>query len=874
MSTDSHAHPLWPLTGRDDQVRRYRECLAGSRYVVYVIHGEVGAGKTRLAEECVEIAAEEGYLCSRAVAGAAARAIPLGAIAHLLPSGIDVSNPVSVFDKTVQHLSVQKGKRARAVWFIDDLHLLDATSMTLLGQLMDAGLIFLLGTLPSGKAQAEALEGLERGDRGARIDLQAWSLAEVETVLHAGLGGPVEKGTTNYLHGTSGGNPLYLRELVRGALDSAVLTGEGGVWRLVGPVKGTARLAEIIHARIRAVCRAGRAAMERIAVCGAIGADEIDPEVIARLEELDVVRVVADRGRLVADLTHPLYREVLRSAMGRTQTRRVLLESIEHLEGYGARRREDRLRIVTWQLAATGTAKPEDLRHAVQMARHVQDFASVVRFAQALSNVDSDAGPRSLHGEALFELGCFHEADRILREAADVAHGDEELLLAVTLRARSLAWGALRVDDALEAVQHVRTKLPGAVADEWLRVVEAHLRAFAGEVTSVLDLLHDLEVMAHPRARIVGALPKAHALAEAGRTGDALALTEHTWQADLPASDAVGCFDPRMAVMVRVQVLIMAGRLTEARHLGDSAYAAVAADRSLIAQTWLALTLGRLEYTAGDLKRAEDWYATAAVLSSDNQYQGLEWLALSGLAIATAAQGNVKLSSRYSQQAQHLQPPGLQHPDAAAVIAWQLAALGNLSAARAALLKAADQANKVGALTTEALHLSSIARLGDATGVYLRLSTLAKHTDSQLVGLQAEHASALHQRCPQQLIQIARRSEEAGLLYIAAESYAQASELLMSDGQQRQATALSVQANRIAEHCGGHNITAALAPHPNPLTTREREIALLAARGLTNKEIAEQLVLSNRTVGNHLYSIYQKLGIANRRQLRTAMNDP
>ncbi|MEV7080004.1 AAA family ATPase [Streptomyces sp. NPDC093516] len=55
------------------------------------------------------------------------------------------------------------------------------------------------------------------------------------------------------------------------------------------------------------------------------------------------------------------------------------------------------------------------------------------------------------------------------------------------------------------------------------------------------------------------------------------------------------------------------------------------------------------------------------------------------------------------------------------------------------------------------------------------------------------------------------------------------------------------------------------------LTPQEREIAELAATGLTNKQIAERLFISHRTVGAHLYQIYPKLGIASRVALRDAL---
>ncbi len=55
------------------------------------------------------------------------------------------------------------------------------------------------------------------------------------------------------------------------------------------------------------------------------------------------------------------------------------------------------------------------------------------------------------------------------------------------------------------------------------------------------------------------------------------------------------------------------------------------------------------------------------------------------------------------------------------------------------------------------------------------------------------------------------------------------------------------------------------------LTPQERQIAKLAAAGLTNKQIAERLFLSHRTVGAHLHRIFPMLGIATRAALRDAL---
>ena len=52
-----------------------------------------------------------------------------------------------------------------------------------------------------------------------------------------------------------------------------------------------------------------------------------------------------------------------------------------------------------------------------------------------------------------------------------------------------------------------------------------------------------------------------------------------------------------------------------------------------------------------------------------------------------------------------------------------------------------------------------------------------------------------------------------------------------------------------------------------PLTRREREIAELVTRGFTNRQIAEDLVIAERTVDTHLRNILRKLGVSSRTQI-------
>lgn len=58
------------------------------------------------------------------------------------------------------------------------------------------------------------------------------------------------------------------------------------------------------------------------------------------------------------------------------------------------------------------------------------------------------------------------------------------------------------------------------------------------------------------------------------------------------------------------------------------------------------------------------------------------------------------------------------------------------------------------------------------------------------------------------------------------------------------------------------------------LTRREREVAALVAQGLTNREIADRLVISKRTADAHVEHILAKLGLSSRREIAAASAGP
>lgn len=91
-------------------------------------------------------------------------------------------------------------------------------------------------------------------------------------------------------------------------------------------------------------------------------------------------------------------------------------------------------------------------------------------------------------------------------------------------------------------------------------------------------------------------------------------------------------------------------------------------------------------------------------------------------------------------------------------------------------------------------------------------------------------------------------------------------------GATKESVRLDGWSGHLLARCGGANTPLLSGRSRNgPLSEREREIARLASDGLSNRQIAERLVVSERTVENHLYRIFIKLGISGRDQLASAL---
>ncbi|MFG2606558.1 LuxR C-terminal-related transcriptional regulator [Streptomyces sp. NPDC048514] len=876
----------WPLTGRSGETSAFTAVWANRRCQAVVIYGPAGVGKTRLAEDFLARAVAEGFEGARATATAAAATVPLGAIAHLIPADVDLSDPVRGFAAVAGALAGHPRKRRRWALSVDDLHLLDAASAMLVRQLMDAGVVRLIGTVRTGEPVTDAVAALAGGDTVYRFDLEAFDAQNTEAVLQAALGGPVGRRTLRELHSASGGNVLFLRELVLGALRAGTLTSDGEIWHLADDrPMGTPRLTELIRGRLATADARARPALELLALCEPLSLDDIRQTAsldgLAGLEAAGLVRVITDRRRTVVRLAHPLYGEVLRGEISGLRRRALLLAQADRVRSHGARRRDDALHLATWQLAATGTADPASLVRAAALARHAHDYPQVVTLLAALRDGRRTIATDLMLGEAFFQMGRWDEAEVVLARADGSARGETDVLSVVLARSANLLWSGAPFERALAVNDDALGRLTGPAGRRALRTNEGYMRVAVGQPVRGLELLADLETDVDEapdiNAWLRGALTKPTALALVGRTREAMEDAGRAYDVHRRIDERALVSHPAVETIPLVLALSEAGRLADARTAGERAYTELAAAGNLV-RVWMAVLVGRVEWLSGHPVLARRWWAEAAALARSIHLDMALRLLLGYLAACAAVLGDHDAAEAALAERRSLAelPPGfLSAGEERLGEAWLLVARGHLARARSVLLDAAGAARSTGHSASEALLLTDVARLGGAREAAPRLSVLAGVCDGELAPARSLFASALVTDDAEQLLAAAGRLGAIGANLLVAEATTAAAAAWQRNGDIRRAAAARQRADAFLPLCqGARTPLLTTAQTTVPLTAREKEVAFLAAAGTPSKEIATALHVSVRTVDNHLQRVFAKLGVTTRRELADVLNPP
>jgi DNA-binding CsgD family transcriptional regulator len=407
-----------------------------------------------------------------------------------------------------------------------------------------------------------------------------------------------------------------------------------------------------------------------------------------------------------------------------------------------------------------------------------------------------------------------------------------------------------------------------------LHALEGDHLLLSGDVARAIEVDQPLLDGPADAAFAQASLDVGTALVLAGRTAEAIDHTSAALAVRLDLDDELQLSRLGVYVVAHSLALAYAGRLEEAAATADVAYE-VAVERGIVdGQAWLGSVLGIIRLMQGRLVRSVNHFREVSGLFAQLNHPGQRW-GLAGIALAAGQMGDrASCEAAVSElAAMPLHSVRLMDVNVLRGQAWAHVTAGDLTTAHEALWEATHLAGKWGQQAGAADALFDLVRIGENDAIE-ELRGLAGQVDGDLMKARITHAEAIVEQDPLLAGHAAQQFESIGALLLAAESAALDHRLSRARGLHRRAAAASASTERLAAHCEGASTPAlSLAHDVERLSSREREVALLAANGLTSRAIAERLYVSKRTVDNHLQRIYTKLGVTGRHQLAARLRD-
>jgi DNA-binding CsgD family transcriptional regulator len=705
----------------------------------------------------------------------------------------------------------------------------------------------------------------------------------------------------------TGGNPLLLRELVHAIAVEGLIPIEANVRRL-RELEARAG-SRPVSLRLSMLPQEATALAQAVAILG----DDADPRHAAELAGLDEQNASEAAGALARvdvlkpeqplGFVHPLVRAAVYESLSPLERERGHARAAGLLAADGA----EPERVAAHLLRSPATGDPQvvtTLREAARRAASRGDSESAVAY---LGRALAEPPPAAERAEVLLQLGSAEvgvsgdaavehlqaareliddpikrgetalllgrqlyllrgeESDAVLTEALDEldgADGELERLLQAGLITNDMFAPALH-GHAVELLERVRGRpADGTFGDKVLLSLLAHHDARAGEPSEEVVPLarralsdgtlvrEDVSGTAFIPPVVVLAMADLDealviyddALSEAQRRGSALAFAA--------------------AKVFRLPTLLWRGDLSEAEADAREALAigeawGATARFSGHASAFLADALmeqGRLDDAAAAL-------AGFALLESSLDSERLLFLRDSNARLRILRGDLAGGVEAMLDQGRRFEKVGSRNP---AFIAWR-------SPAALALLRLGEQ-DEARRLAAEELGLARTWGAPRAIGVALRAAGLVEGGEAGLSLL--EEAVQVMTESPAKLEHAKARTELGAALRRAnhrsraREQLRQAVELATICG----AASLAARAESELLATGARPRRIALSGVAS-LTPSERRVAEMAARGPTNREIAQALFVTQRTVEVHLTSVYRKLAISSRSQLAAALGD-
>jgi DNA-binding CsgD family transcriptional regulator len=862
----------WPIVARDDELRQALAALeGGAEFHGVALVGDSGVGKSTLARALADTLESGGSTMRYVLGTQTGCAIPLGAFYRSVT--VEAAHePAAML--AAAHETLEREENLVVV--VDDAQLLDPLSSTLVHQLAASGSARLIVTIRSGDPVPDAVTALlkERLLLGLRIE--AFSAEQTGALARAVLGGVVDARLINELHERTAGNALLLRGLLSAGRESGVLVRTGAGWQLRGALRADRQLHDLMEFRLQSFAPEELESAEILAVAEVLDWEILrglcDADAVGRLERRGVIQLVADGFNTVARLNHPLMAEAAIRHAGVVRTRQLngmLAQQLQkQMQTQEARSGlpdvRTRIQLAQFMMRSDLTPDLDVIIDAAANAMTMSNFACGEELARFALERGAGLPAATVLAEALSWQGRGDEAEAVL---ADVEPNEGDELAMVhwgCLRAANLFWVCGRVEPARQLLADVKDRVDSEAVVGLVTALEVSFAFFSGDVATAIEIgpmLCGPDVL--PLAALWAAVATSCALALAGRFGEVHRIAD----AGLRAADLRHSGPLRLVIgWGEVMALTWAGDFPAAERVWER-YAAIPAGAPALHGIANAM-VGLVNLARGALPSAcAAFHGSISAMSRGSPFS---WLMLvSALSTqAEGARGDGAAAAAALRRSEDAYGPQVAVflPELELARAWERASVGQTTAAQTHALRAAQIARQCGMYAVEMRALHTAVRFDDRSQTE-RLAQLAETLNTPMAEAIAEHARGLADHDGDVLDAAADRFAELGAMALAADAAAQAAREHARTGQRGKETKSSTRAHWLASQHEIRTPAVHSVAQPLPITDREREIVMLAAAGLSNREIAERLSVSVRTVEGHIYRIFAKLGIERREQL-------
>ncbi|MFO7779432.1 MAG: LuxR family transcriptional regulator [Nitriliruptoraceae bacterium] len=839
--------------GRDVEVQRIVDVVRqqGACY----LQGAAGIGKSLVLAQVARQLASAGADVISCSGSEATAVIPLAPLLKLCPPGVEDAG------RAIMAELYRRSRGNRTVVLVDDAHLLDAATAAVVRQMASAPAVGVAVAVRGGEVVPASVDAIRRDGHAAVLELSELDRASSYRLVELLLG-PTEDDTLAWIHTRTRGHPLYLRELLVAGQQTGALQRHDGRWRhdSDAPV-WTARLHALVATRLRGLSPDERQVMELVAVGGTVpfGA-------LRGIVDLDVLVELARRRLLAVDATkvemdHPIIAETLLATMRADRVASARLRLAAALEGHPDDR--DPVMIAQLRLDAGHPADPELLVEALDAALASRLPQVAERFARLACQILPGPSTRMRLVESLAMQGRWEEAEEqfeLLTEEGDgeaiVGHLERWVAVnfwyrddlsttqqvAVEAQARIGDLGTDAWHAVLLRIGIFSDNLDASIADHdrWLtdRRISPRLRDIAlvdvaacashsGAFHRIREIATEFDDGADGADPVNQPWLRGVELVVAGWTEG---LSAVSGELDAFVSEVAAAADPDMEVIGHVHAGMALNDLTchaqAVRHLME----VVELSRYARYRRHIPLTLAELAralvFTRRDLGEARGWLDRAAALPADGRW---------------VSEPVVRLVEGIFEHAAGRDP-------------W------------ATFDRGLDHARRRSARIHEVMLLRQMAHYGRSAQVAERLEELADMMGGGLVDLMAREAGALAAGDADVLDEVAADAEAFGAIGIAADAATQAARRHAETGRVGSAFASVYRSDAALRRAPGQRSLVRDEVEPI-LSSRERQVVDAVLDGASNREVADRLYISHRTVESHLRRIYRRLGVSGRDEL-------